>query len=565
MHVVKLEVLDLHGNLITHIGGLSELRELKVLNLAGNQIKSVGMSDLKGLTCLQELNLRRNRLKKLLGFGDVPQLQKLFISNNEVQTVEDMSSIAKSINLREVSVDNNPVSVGGDCVSFLVSYLPNLLLLSNMQITDQVRKAAMAWRRNKEASNAAFLDLTSDVCLNVHREEIISNARTNWELLRSQTKCITTKNSSTIYKDIKINSDFVLTPLCKPEIKNTRRRINTAHSKILPDKKLTVIRTSSQETENSQNTSSSTTSNSNEFFRLPPILVPIINKMESSTNIQQNTIKKWGSLSSIGPNVDSSSFPSSSDSSESDTESEKKKTVLTSPIDKTVLQTDTSSTISTTNSAVPSTSTSGSELNSEKGRTNSRASSKRSVKSAVSQKSGNIRPSCRAATAKIKRDSSPQIEINKDREQGGDYLIEICGRYLNIYGQGALRFIDKPWNPIKANDVHFIKFNYVNFNSLIGIFCKIKNRFPNIDGLIFCETNITFIGQLNALSEVQGFTSLQIDEEGNPIFKKNWRSYAIFRLSHWGLKIINGTEVRKFKNLFSFLRINIIEVRRVLE
>lgn len=299
--------MDLHGNLITQISGLSNLRELKVLNLAGNQIKCVNNLDLKGLLNLQELNLRRNRLRKLLGFGEVPQLQKLFVSNNEIHSVEDMSSVAKAISLREVTVENNPVSVGGECVSFLVSYLPQLVLLSNMQITEQVRKAAQTWRKNKELNSSTFLDLSSDVSLNIHREEIISNARTNWELIRSQTKCITTQSVSTnfVYKDLKINSDFVLTPIVlnKNEkiSKNTaKQRAGTANvmkmSAILPDKKF--VRSSSQETENSQNTSSSNTSNNNEFFRLPPILVPILNKMEGSSG--GGGIKKWGSLSSIG-------------------------------------------------------------------------------------------------------------------------------------------------------------------------------------------------------------------------------------------------------------------------
>lgn len=471
-----------------------------------------------------------------------------------------MSSVAKAINLREVTVDNNPVSAGGECVSFLVSYLPQLLLLSNMQITEQVRKAAMAWRRNKEASNAAFMDLTSDVCLNVHREEIISNARTNWELIRSQTKCITTKKSIGMYKDLRINSDFVLTPICKPEIKTivpNRRRVSTAKISVLPDKKLTMIRSSSQETENSQNTSSSTTSNSNDqFFRLPPILVPIINKMESTT-ISQG-MKRWGSLSSLGPNVDSSSYPSSSDSSSESSDTEPKtdiKDAKLSPFEKTPINNvaainDSLSNLSVT-SNIQSSSTSGSELNSEKCSRVGGRNLKRSIKSAVNQKPINTKPMTRASTAKIKvRDPSPPVE-NKDREQGGDYLIEICGRYLNIYGQGALRFIDKPWNPIKANDVHYIKFNYVHFNGLIGIFSKIKIRFPNVDGLIFTETNIAFFGQLNALAEVQGFGSLQIDEEGNSICRKSWRSYAVFRLSHWGLKMINGVEVNlcPFNNL----------------
>lgn len=81
----KIEVLDLHGNLITHVNGLGSLSELKVLNLAGNQIRYIGVGDFQGLTSLQELNLRRNRIKKLLGFAETPKLSKLFISNNDLQ------------------------------------------------------------------------------------------------------------------------------------------------------------------------------------------------------------------------------------------------------------------------------------------------------------------------------------------------------------------------------------------------------------------------------------------------------------------------------------------------
>lgn len=84
-NLTKIEVLDLHGNQILNVMGLATLCELKVLNLAGNQIRNVGVLDLQGLKCLQELNLRRNRIKKLLCFNETPNLQKLFISNNELQ------------------------------------------------------------------------------------------------------------------------------------------------------------------------------------------------------------------------------------------------------------------------------------------------------------------------------------------------------------------------------------------------------------------------------------------------------------------------------------------------
>lgn len=177
----------------------------------------------------------------------------------------------------------------------------------------------MTWRRNKESSNAAFLDLTSDVCLHVRREEVISNARTNWELLRSQTKCFTTKTHDL---NVRLENDFVLTAFGRIEKKTTK----ALKVPSILDKRTVLTRTSSQDTENSQNTSSSTAS-TNEFFRLPPILVPIINKMEQKNSLvraQENRISD--SLSSIGPNVDSSvsslmtSDRTSTDSSSSDDE-----------------------------------------------------------------------------------------------------------------------------------------------------------------------------------------------------------------------------------------------------
>lgn len=77
------------------------------------------------------------------------------------------------------------------------------------------------------------------------------------------------------------------------------------------------------------------------------------------------------------------------------------------------------------------------------------------------------------------------------------------------------------------------------------IFGKIKNRFPNAENYAFRETNIQYFGQLNALAELQGLASLTIDTVGNPINSKDWRSYAVYRLSHWGLKIINDVEITK--------------------
>ncbi|CAH1981368.1 unnamed protein product [Acanthoscelides obtectus] len=565
-HMKKIEVLDLHGNQISQVGGLSALMELKVLNLAGNQIRIISSRDLHGLHSLLELNLRRNRLRKLLGFDQVPNLSKLFLSNNDLQSLEDISSLARSPNIREISIDNNPVALGGDCVSFLVSYLSHLVKLNSMQITEQVRKAAMAWRRNKEATNAAFMDLTTDVSSTFRREEVISNARTNWELLRSQTKCLTS-NPVEKSKNLKPDTDIVLTSLAKPAVKHSVKMTKSksyinmkTKVPMLPDKKLHLVRTTSQETENSQNTSSS----GSDLFKLPPILVPILNKMEQKIE-DQSSVRMSGSLSSIGPNADSSvsslasasgsggeeSDNSSSKESDNELEEEvdKEPSVVESNLQQETLtsllssehsvknKTDSSSVLSvatttSSNLSGPSHSSNNSSI--------SNRSLTRTVKSAVYGKSLSQKCHARAATAKVKK-QTPLVA--KDREQGGDYLIEICGRHLNIYGQGAVRFIDKPWDASRANDVIIAKFNYVNFNSITSTFCKLRHRFPNIDTLVFKETNIHCLGQFNALAEVQGFSSLSIEAEGNPICQKEWRMYAIYRLAHWGLKVINDKEI----------------------
>ncbi|XP_014365489.2 leucine-rich repeat-containing protein 49 [Papilio machaon] len=357
-NLVKLEVLDLHGNRITKVSGLSNLNELKVLNLAGNQIKCVGQIDLQGLVSLRELNLKRNKLRKLLGFQKVPQLQKLFLSNNDLLSVEDVSSLAEAMSLVEVTLDGNPVALGGDCTPFLVSYLPNLVTLSSMHVTDQVRAAAMAWRNNKEAAHAAYCALGGSAQQAARRDQIIHNARTNWELLRSENKCFNavaslekniekeyvleqssitiTQNDSTQTMDATLAetavnlhqetedsdcknniSDASMRNVKDGNIKKTQvrkfQRSSTARK--VSEKRVNFSdRSASQDTDVSHSTSTSSD------VKFPPILLPIISSLENVklSDGTESILKRWGS---VDPIIDSSfsSFPSSSSDSEDET------------------------------------------------------------------------------------------------------------------------------------------------------------------------------------------------------------------------------------------------------
>lgn len=72
-----LRVLDLHGNRIVNITQkICQLQELKSLNLAGNLLRHIQQSDFAGLCCLKELNLKRNRIKKINVSDDLHNLER---------------------------------------------------------------------------------------------------------------------------------------------------------------------------------------------------------------------------------------------------------------------------------------------------------------------------------------------------------------------------------------------------------------------------------------------------------------------------------------------------------
>ena len=87
------------------MGGLDNLAELKVLNLAGNQIRKI--SNMQGLISLEELNIRRNRIRSTTGLVSTT-LEKLFISNNELQVYLIRGATGKA---RVPMPDKTPIMV----------------------------------------------------------------------------------------------------------------------------------------------------------------------------------------------------------------------------------------------------------------------------------------------------------------------------------------------------------------------------------------------------------------------------------------------------------------------
>ena len=276
-----LRVLDLHGNKLCSVSNkINCLKELKSLNLAGNQIRQINHNDFLGLQHLKELNLKRNKLKRINGFQHLTALERLWLCHNDLHKVDDMASIAKAQNLIEITIENNPLTLAGDCVSFLVSYLPKLKSLSQMPITEQVRKAAMTWRSNKELSAANCNHSNREVFNIIRREEIISNARTNWELLRSQ--------------------QMVQNSLKQQQQQQQHQRLTNKNRKELE-----------KITETNEN-------NYDEFIKLPPIENHSLNRNTDPHKDNMDAEEHSSTASSLGPNVNSSSSCYSSQDEDDD-------------------------------------------------------------------------------------------------------------------------------------------------------------------------------------------------------------------------------------------------------
>jgi hypothetical protein len=136
-----LRTLDLSGNLLQRIEGLSLLKNISRLNLARNNIKVV--DGLDALTLLQELDLSGNyitHIPKKIGMNGA--LQKLDMSGNNLSVLREVEHLKKLSNLRNVSLSTNPLAKLPHFKHYVTFHLRTLSVLDFAQITAQDRAAA---------------------------------------------------------------------------------------------------------------------------------------------------------------------------------------------------------------------------------------------------------------------------------------------------------------------------------------------------------------------------------------------------------------------------------------
>ncbi|XP_035884475.1 leucine-rich repeat-containing protein 49 isoform X9 [Phyllostomus discolor] len=124
------------------------------------------------------------------------------------------------------------------------------------------------------------------------------------------------------------------------------------------------------------------------------------------------------------------------------------------------------------------------------------------------------------------------------------HLVDVDGDTLSLYGSGALECLDRNWSVQTAGMVTTVSFTFIEFDEIVQVLPKLKMKFPNSLHLKFKETNLVMLQQFNALAQLRRIDQLTIDPQGNPVVNFTlWKYYVLFRLSHFSIQKINGTEV----------------------
>lgn len=184
--LARLDVLDLHNNEVSSLRGFASLPSLRILNLAGNKVASLAPG-LHQLTSLTELNLRRNSIRAVDG-GKAgrtlvpPALQRLFLSHNCIERLDDLSDLRTLTNLKELTVEGNvelcaswkrqrSISLRAEQVDDGVQAI--LQLCPGLRVLDAVNISAAASRAAAEAVNnrAAAARLATEAEVRKEEEE----------------------------------------------------------------------------------------------------------------------------------------------------------------------------------------------------------------------------------------------------------------------------------------------------------------------------------------------------------------------------------------------------------
>lgn len=104
----KLQYINIGANGLTSksMPVISKFKKLEKLVLNGNDVTSVGIGKIGSLSLLKSLELANNRIDDLKFLSQFPQLERLYIVNNQIKYIYTLSD---SSNLGNIDLKGNPV------------------------------------------------------------------------------------------------------------------------------------------------------------------------------------------------------------------------------------------------------------------------------------------------------------------------------------------------------------------------------------------------------------------------------------------------------------------------
>ncbi|XP_031785163.1 dynein light chain 1, axonemal isoform X23 [Nasonia vitripennis] len=134
--LTRVEKLSLSTNMIEKISGINSLKNLKILSLGRNYIKTFSGLEAVG-DHLEELWISYNMIEKIKGVNALKALKVLYMSNNLVKDWAEFNRLHEIPNLQDLLFVNNPLCENMDTESWraqALKRLPNLKTLDSIPI-----------------------------------------------------------------------------------------------------------------------------------------------------------------------------------------------------------------------------------------------------------------------------------------------------------------------------------------------------------------------------------------------------------------------------------------------
>lgn len=228
--------------------------------------------------------------------------------------IDDLSGIKKLRQLKELTLDGNPVLSSEDCILFVISYIPSVQIFGQSKITEDIRKVSKIWRLRREFNEKPSVSFESDK-QERHDDCDIKRIRSASENRATQLRKYIGDNK------VKLGS--------KLTSKSLNRLACSAKPVRTPDKNAKARRASFSKGKAVSKDSCYGSETSVEYFRLPPILTSSLNSLDDGNVVLRNdpntsmeSNKSFGSIHS-----ESDSNTEKSDDTSASSESESKSTV----------------------------------------------------------------------------------------------------------------------------------------------------------------------------------------------------------------------------------------------